>query len=265
MIGGDFQHDICSVQNNIPRHIIWNKTNHTGNISIHIDSAVFNIPTNKQKINCAWFCESPYYTKHLEDQFDNPQLKRYILESYKYVFSCNKSFIKKHPEVKYVIPTACPWVTDRQIFIKTKLASIIASYKRETPGHLFRHIIIDTYKDWVDVFGTGYTPIETKNVGLNDYMFSFTIENIKSDGYFTEKIADCFATGTIPIYWGDETIFDYFLEDGIVRIGNDFDPSILSEELYRSKIAFITENYHKIMKFPCPEDYIYLNYVQKLG
>ena len=33
-------------------------------------------------------------------------------------------------------------------------------------------------------------------------MFSVCIENDVYDTYFTEKILDCFATGTIPIYKG---------------------------------------------------------------
>ena len=122
--------------------------------------------------------------------------------------------------------------------------------------------MIETYKGHLDVYGGGYNPIPEKGVGLNDYMFSFAIENIKVDGYFTEKIADCFATGTIPVYWGDSTISDHFLEEGIVRITDDFDVLGLTKDLYMSKMEAVKENFRRAMEFPCSEDYMYLNYLK---
>jgi hypothetical protein len=141
-------------------------------------------------------------------------------------------------------------------------ASIIASAKRNAPGHRLRHMIIDQYKENIDVFGGGYNPIDDKGKGLNDYLYSFTIENIKCDGYFTEKIGDCFATGTIPIYWGDETISDNFIENGIIRLTKEFDPDILTKELYESKLEFVKENFERVLKLPTPEDYIYTTYLK---
>jgi hypothetical protein len=42
------------------------------------------------------------------------------------------------------------------------------------------------------------------------------IESCQEPGYFTEKIIDCFLTGTIPIYWGDPNIRDIFNPGGIL-------------------------------------------------
>jgi hypothetical protein len=56
-------------------------------------------------------------------------------------------------------------------------------------------------KDRIDVYGRGISEIPNKEVGLKDYMFSFAVENDTYDTYFTEKILDCFATGTIPYTW----------------------------------------------------------------
>lgn len=39
--------------------------------------------------------------------------------------------------------------------------------------------------------------------------------------YFTEKILDCFTTGTIPIYQGAPDIGDYCNAEGIVVIDDD--------------------------------------------
>jgi hypothetical protein len=262
MVGGGFQHDICSCAHNTPKYVDWIKGNHTAPISVHIDDAVFNTPTNTSIFNVAWFAESPYFTQLSISKFDDPQEKSRILENFQLIVSCDKEFIKKHPEVKYVVPTARPWVKNQQVFPKTKWASIISSAKRNAPGHQLRHIIVDQYKENLDVFGGGYNPIDEKGIGLNDYLYSFTVENVKVDGYFTEKIADCFATGTIPVYWGDETIDDYFIENGIIRLTDGFDPDILTKELYESKLEFVRENFQRILEFPIPEDYIYQNYIK---
>ena len=260
MIGGGCQHEVCTSAHNIPKHVMWNKTTHASNISVHIDDGIFQITPNKSKLNIAWFNESPYFTYPYAENLD--KWEDYIRENFKFVFTCDKRILKKYPYVKYVIPSACPWVKDRQIFPKTKTVSIIASSKRDAPGHQFRHIVIETFKEHLDVFGGGYNPIPEKGIGLNDYMFSFAIENINVDGYFTEKITDCFATGTIPVYWGDPTISHHFLEEGIVRINDDFDILSLTKDLYMSKLTFVQENFRRAMEFPCSEDYMYLTYLK---
>ena len=62
------------------------------------------------------------------------------------------------------------------------------------------HEVIQKFGNKMTVFGRGYDPIEFKIDGLKDYRFSVVIENCKRDYWFTEKLIDCFVTGTIPIY-----------------------------------------------------------------
>lgn len=48
---------------------------------------------------------------------------------------------------------------------------------------------------------------DSKHEVLSKYDFCVCFENAKEiDGYITEKIFDCFFTGTIPIYWGPKNI-----------------------------------------------------------
>jgi hypothetical protein len=260
MIGGGFQHADSSCGWEFPKHIQWDKTGRSGNISVHIDDSIFNVLPDKTKFNIAWFCESPAITKPYADLLDNEYTKEKILNNFNLIFTSDKSVLKKHKELKYLIPHAFPWVEEKKIFEKLKKIYIIASGKNFFPGHILRHNIIEIYKNYINVFGNGYFPIKSKNEGLNDFMFSFAIENITAAGYFTEKVTDCFATGTVPIYWGDETINDYFLEDGIVRLNDDFDLSSLTEDFYHSKKEIIKENFVRSINLPLPEDYIYLNY-----
>tara|TARA_Y100000592_G_C5474605_1_gene321516 strand:- start:208 stop:387 length:180 start_codon:yes stop_codon:yes gene_type:complete len=56
-------------------------------------------------------------------------------------------------------------------------------------------------KAFVEKYGSGAgNPIDKKEEGLTNYLFSLAIENSKIDNYFSEKLLDCFATSTIPIY-----------------------------------------------------------------
>ena len=58
MVGGGFQHEICSSAGNTPQQIEWVKGDHNANISIHIDYGIKNNPVNKNKKNYAWLTES---------------------------------------------------------------------------------------------------------------------------------------------------------------------------------------------------------------
>jgi hypothetical protein len=103
--------------------------------------------------------------------------------------------------------------------------------------------------------------IEKKELGLNDYMFSVCIENCEHDTYFTEKILDCFATGTIPIYKGTRKITNHFNEDGILFL-DDIDIDNLNEDLYLSKIDSVIDNFERVLKYDVLEDWIYDKYIK---
>jgi hypothetical protein len=51
--------------------------------------------------------------------------------------------------------------------------------------------------------------IPSKLEALSRYTFSICFENVKLNGWITEKIFDCFAAGNIPVYWGPPDIEKY--------------------------------------------------------
>jgi hypothetical protein len=63
---------------------------------------------------------------------------------------------------------------------------------------------------------------------LAPFRYSVVMENCIEPHYFTEKILNCLACKTIPIYWGHESVKQYFdtsnwlffndLEDGYEKI-----------------------------------------------
>ena len=211
----------------------------------------------------------PTYIWLLESKQIIPQYYQWIIDNYEFVtsrvdgiFSCDKELCAKYPKISYSLINAVPWVQDRKVHEKTKLVSMIASNKRMCEGHARRLQFVDKFRDKLDFYGRGFNEISCKEDGLKDYMFSVGIENAVYDTYFTEKLTDCFACGTIPIFYGCKGVTEYFNEDGIIFLDDDFDLSMLTKDLYYSKIDAIKDNFERSINFPSAEDYLYLNYFQ---
>ena len=64
----------------------------------------------------------------------------------------------------------------------------------------------------------GFKSIEDKWAGLAPYKYSLAIENAVTPDYWSEKIADCFLTWTLPIYYGCLNLEDYFPKQSFIRI-----------------------------------------------
>ena len=79
-------------------------------------------------------------------------------------------------------------------------------------------------------------------------MFSISIENIKSDYYFTEKLFDCLLTGTIPIYYGCPSLHKFFDKRGIINFGTKEECiqiiKNLSIKKYKNMFPYIKKNFH---------------------
>ena len=209
----------------------------------------------------------PTYIWLLESKQIIPQYYQWIIDNYEFVtsrvdgiFSCDKELCKKYPKISYSLINAAPWVQDRKVHEKTKLVSMIATNKRMCEGHARRLQFVDKFRDKLDFYGRGFNEISCKEDGLRDYMFSVGIENAVYDTYFTEKLTDCFACGTIPIFYGCKGVTEYFNEDGIIFLDDDFDLSTLTKDLYYSKMDVIKDNFERSINFPVAEDYLYLNY-----
>jgi hypothetical protein len=114
---------------------------------------------------------------------------------------------------------------------KSKTISCISSDLTILPGHkqrfAFVNKLIGHFKGNIDFFGRGFKPIPDKWPALAPYMYSIAIENNAIDGYFTEKISECFLAGTIPIYYGAPNIASYFPSNSLIQIDiNNFDEAV---------------------------------------
>ena len=163
------------------------------------------------------------------------------------------------------IPHGGTWLRDSELHIydKTKLCSSIFSHKTWNNYHRMRHNIYNNLKrtSVIDFFGSGSdNPIEFKITALQDYMFSVVIENSIEDCYFTEKLLDCFLTGTVPIYCGHKNVSKFFDTDGILFFDGENDLSsvlqTLTESLYTSMADSVNRNFYLAHKYIHPENLI---------
>lgn len=200
----------------------------------------------------------------------SPSTYSYIEENFKkfdYVLTHDKKLLDSGNNFNFV-PFGCCWVEedDRKIHQKSKNISIISSEKKNTEGHLMRHEVIRKFGNLFDVYGRGYTSIDKKILGLKDYRYSIVIENCKRDYWFTEKLIDCFATGTIPIYWGCPSIADFFDVNGILTFDNlDELENILKicdENHYQKVQKSVFNNFIKSSEYLLPDNFVY-NFIEK--
>jgi hypothetical protein len=84
------------------------------------------------------------------------------------------------------------------------------------------------------------------------------IENDRAPNYFTEKLIDCFALGTIPIYWGCPNIGDFFDARGIITMEDSFPKMEHTDEMLEAA----ERNLVTARKYVLPEDYMYEHHLK---
>jgi hypothetical protein len=132
---------------------------------------------------------------------------------------------------------------------KLRLVSFVGSIRHgEHNGYVFRstvarRLMVDGR---VDCFGYGIREISSKLEGLAPYAFSVAMENVRYDGYFTEKLIDCFLTDTVPIYWGSSGIGRWFDPRGILCFERQDQLLMILDTLdwerYASMLPFVRRN-----------------------
>lgn len=192
-----------------------------------------------------------------------------IRNEYQYVISNSNKFNKIFTHSKLMlensinsvfIPYGTTFLSENEfkLYKKTKLISIISSNKNFLPGHNFRLKVVQKLKEmkFIDIFGRGFNEIERKCLGLADYCYSVAMENSKYDFYFTEKLIDCFLSGTIPIYYGCPSIYKFFNMNGVYHMNSIYDLddiiSKISVEDYYSRIDAVKDNFERSLEYIDP-------------
>ena len=242
--GSPFSHDVTSCFGNTPNKFEW-AYNQECDVNVYMDYNFLGGTKTNFKNKFLWLCESrELFLPQYEYIKNNLNLIKTV---YKKVFTHDKELIDLDPVFEY-----CPagsnksWIQNGQIYTKTKLCSMICSGNNITQGHKYRNFLMYDYKNKnlpIDFYGRSHNPFNKKEEALANYYFSIVVENGKYSNYYTEKIMDCFATGTIPVYYGSPDIHKDFNIDGMIILDKNFNFNDLTVELYYSKINAIHDNF----------------------
>ena len=139
----------------------------------------------------------------------------------------------------------CAWVVSNGDFIvRNNFFYKLSKYKVIDMGGDFKNNVGGKVKDKIKF--------------LSNYKFSLSFENSKTDGYITEKLFQAFEAGTIPIYYGDDTILELINNRSYIHIRdeNEFEEKIklikkidqddkLYQKIIKEKIVIDDEKYSK--------------------
>lgn len=140
---------------------------------------------------------------------------------------------------------ALPWHIDKDFDFLTnlKVESLIkenkivwvTSNQRSSAGHNVRMDFLDNIKElpFIDLYGRGINPIVDKWDVLSQSKYAIAYENFQNDYYWTEKIVDCYLSYTMPIYFGCNSIENFFPKDSFIQI----DPKDKHVNLFLKEIA----------------------------
>lgn len=143
--------------------------------------------------------------------------------------------------------TALPWHINKSYDELQTLPSNISNTKKNAvswvtssatnkPGHKLRMRFkssLEEHNFTYHLYGRGFNAIENKLDGIYPYKYSIAFENFACPDYWTEKLADCFLSWTMPIYYGCTNIFNYFPKESIIHI----DPTKPMESITQIKRA----------------------------
>lgn len=202
-----------------------------------------------------------------------------VADDFNLIFTHDEETLKKIKNARW-IPGSGVWIGgrhapgERGIHRKDRMVSLLTSSKLKCPLHLMRystalrlkkfHPLVKVYIQGLD-FRDRISPFET----LSRYRYSIVMENFVGKGYFTEKILNCFATGTVPIYLGSPDIGRYFNSDGILTFRSYRDlvknvlPNIGPLD-FRNRSSAIRDNLRKSSRYGAIEDFIIDNYLEEL-
>lgn len=226
-------------------------------IELYIDDLnVFNNTNNSIKILA--LIEPEEIKPFTNDVINNKNKVDFILTHNEKILNlCDNSYLFEY---------GTTWIKNYNFPPKNFSISHLVGFKTWTEGHKLRQKIwykqnkikipkkfyLSKMNNGIQNFVNAPILKELKNP-LFDSQFHITIENVKKNNYFTEKIIDCFQTKTIPVYWGCKNIGNYFNIDGIIIV-NNFENIIkivnnLTEEDYFKRQIAIEINFELSKKF----------------
>jgi len=270
-----FAHDKYSVAGQTTDKFEWVRDGSGDNrFEFYTNEQCYNT-VDHTKINIAWLVESKGIVPHIYDNFSA------VADNFDLIFTHSSDILNSFPHAKWIFGYGYYVGTnfgggECKIYDKSKLCSIVCSNKLMCNLHAVRmncaNICKQQFPFDVDVYGTindgEWVPIINS---LDDYKYSIVVENYIDDLFFTEKLTNCFMTGTVPIYVGASKIDTIFDIDGIIQFQSYEDLESIVDYLknnpedYSSRLPAIKKNLEIAKQYRIMEDYIYDVVKEKYG
>lgn len=258
-----------------PEKILWDRYNFSLKTHFYSHASIFEntYPCDK-KIGILRESE-----EILPEIFEKAYKQKDIIKTYNKILTYSDKILDKYDNAVFM-PAGSVWygtefaggrLTDTACDNKIKNISMVASAKAMCKLHKVRADIARHYKDdnRVDTYGNAVNNhIEKKSDALESYRYSIVLENNVAPYYFTEKILDCFASMTVPIYLGASKIGEFFNMDGIISLSesdvldyNTLDKIIdrCNKSDYEARKEAVLDNYNRVQEYLCYEDYMCKN------
>ncbi len=198
-----------------------------------------------------------------------PALKKKALllgNNFDIIYTTDQDIIDKFNQA-FLFEYGSSWLDFTNLKLSKKNhITFITSSKNRTTGHKLRNKVYRFIKDRSCFNQFIYIshkspPFHTRR---NDFfetsMFHIAIENCRQNNFFSEKVIDCFASKTIPIYYGCPNLGDWFDMSGVLTFSNLRDlKSILDsldESFYFSRNEVINYNFEIAKKFCSSNDVV---------
>lgn len=258
-----------------PKEVLWDRNN----VGLPIQFFTHEYITTETSPYCV-----KKYAILFESEVIRPQdfelvmtMDKGRIAEYNKIFTFSERVLDRYSNAAF-LPASGLWygteinggVIDEKLYEqKDKNVSVVASNKTFGKYHQLRvKIANDAIRTGlVDGYGRfcgNY--IEKKADALQNYRYSIVVENDVNSYYFTEKLLDCFASMTVPIYLGATKIEEYFNVDGMIILHEEECDNLekilkqCSEQDYLSRLDAIRDNFERVQQYRCIEDYMMINY-----
>lgn len=204
----------------------WNGIRFTWDAVDECDAVIIlNLVPEMTAVNCApenvWaLIQEPYVQGESDWMIKGHGQYAHVFTHYP-VKSAGTKYIRCQPAVPWHVNKSYDELKSTAVPNKQKSISWITSNLRLFPGHDCRMDFLNFLRSQdlaIDLYGKGINYIEDKWDGLAPYRYSLAIENSSGPDYWTEKLADCFLSWTVPIYYGCTNLEEYFPAKSFIRI-----------------------------------------------
>ncbi|NGX37308.1 MAG: hypothetical protein K1000chlam2_00462 [Chlamydiae bacterium] len=183
------------------------------------------------------------------------------------IYTWNDDLVDNKNYFKFYYPHKRPMLENLPSFEEKKFCTLIvgatSDKSRHHPNELYSERIkairffeaiqeegFEFYgRNWdPSAYPSYHGPVEDKLAINKQYKFTICYENCRDlPGYVTEKIFDCFAAGSLPIYWGANNVETYIPKDCFI----DRRAFSTMEELYTFLKSMTAEEYEGYLERIC--------------